>query len=386
MKARAAAGTSAGDATAAPAIDVLFVVPPRSLLLDIAGPAEAFRLANQRLARLGLPERFRLRFTGPQPQAPSSVGLALAGLEPLPATLPRPTWLVLSGQPSEALLAPPDAAARATLQWLATRMAAALGDGAAGHRLVTVCAGTLLAARAGLLGARRCTTHHELVERLRTLAPSAQVVDDRVFVVDGALASSAGITAGIDLALHLIALECGEALAAAVARNMVVYLRRSPSDPELSPLLAHRHHLHPAVHRVQDAVCAQPQRDWSLASLAEVAHVTERHLSRLFAAHAAVSPLAYLRAIRLERARQALARGASVMRAAEEAGFRSDLQLRRAWSQRWRGTTPGGHAGILAAGAADARLPVRPVPARPRAAVREAARGGAARRRSPRDR
>ena len=112
------------------------------------------------------------------------------------------------------------------------------------HRLVTICSGALLAARAGLLGRRRCTTHHELLPPLRALAPQAQVIDNRVFVVDGPLASSAGITAGIDLALHLIAEECGEALAASVAEDMVVYLRRSPRDPELSPFLMHRRHLH----------------------------------------------------------------------------------------------------------------------------------------------
>lgn len=148
------------------------------------------------------------------------------------------------------------------------------------------------------------------------------------------------MTAGIDLALHLIATTCGERNAAAVAQDMVVYLRRSASDPELSPLLAHRNHLHPAVHRVQDAISADPKREWSMSALAEAGHVTERHLLRLFTAHAAVSPLAYLQAIHLERAKQTLSRGASVTRAAEEAGFSSDLQLRRAWRQRFSGTTP----------------------------------------------
>jgi transcriptional regulator GlxA family with amidase domain len=157
-------------------------------------------------------------------------------------------------------------------------------------------------------------------------------------VVDGSIASSAGVTAGIDLALHLIAEVCGDALAAAVAKTMVVYLRRTPQDPELSPLLAHRHHLHPALHRAQDAVCERPHAEWTLASLADAAHVTSRHLLRLFAEHAMVSPMVYVEKIRLERARQALQRGASVTRAAEMAGFSSDLQLRRAWGRHLAGT------------------------------------------------
>jgi transcriptional regulator GlxA family with amidase domain len=205
-------------------------------------------------------------------------------------------------------------------------------------RLVTICSGTLLAARAGLIGTRQCTTHHELLDQLRHSAPQAHVVANRVFVLDGVLASSAGVTAGIDLTLHLIAQECGDAIAAAVASDMVVYLRRTPNDPELSPMLAHRHHLHPAVHRVQDAITEKPRDPWDMARLSAVAHVTERHLLRLFGEHAGVSPIHYLEKIRLEFARQSLRQGASVTLAAQDAGFTSDLQLRRAWSRHLQGT------------------------------------------------
>ncbi|MEO8316609.1 MAG: helix-turn-helix domain-containing protein, partial [Pseudomonadota bacterium] len=226
----------------------------------------------------------------------------------------------------------------ATARWLRRTLHEPLSAADTPHRLITICSGTLLAARAGLLGNRRCTTHHELLEALRALAPQAQVVDNRVFVVDGPLASSAGITAGIDLALHLIGEDCGEALAASVAEDMVVYLRRSARDPELSPYLAHRRHPHAAVHRVQDAIGAEPERDWDMGALAAVGHVTARHLLRLFIHHAGVSPLHFLQAIRLERARQSLERGASVTHAAEVAGFRSCLHLRRAWTRQWGGS------------------------------------------------
>ncbi len=321
----------------APLIDALFIIAPHSMLLDIAGPAEAFRLANLHRARRGLPPRFRLRFSGPSPTAPTSVGLALAGLEPLPLRLGSPAWVILVGQPS-AQLSQLTPAIAATAQWLNRTLHDALLAAHTPHRLVTICSGTLLAARAGLLGKRRCTTHHELLDALRALAPQAQVVGNRVFLVDGPLASSAGITAGIDLALHLIGEDCGEALAAAVAEDMVVYLRRSARDPELSPFLVHRRHLHGAVHRVQDAISAEPERDWNMAALAALGHVTERHLLRLFTDHAGVSPLHYLQAIRIERARQSLEHGASVTHAAEVAGFRSGLQLRRAWGRQCGGS------------------------------------------------
>jgi transcriptional regulator GlxA family with amidase domain len=206
------------------------------------------------------------------------------------------------------------------------------------HRLLTICSGTLLAARAGLLDGRRCTTHHDLLGYLKSLAPRVSVVSNRVFVVDGRIASSAGITAGIDLALHLIAEECGEAMAANVAEDMVMYLRRSPRDTELSPYLSHRRHDSAAVHRVQTAISAAPQRDWTMSAMAGVGLVTERHLLRLFVQHCGLSPLEFLRGIRLERARQGVERGLSIGRAAENAGFNSALHLRRAWKRHWGGS------------------------------------------------
>jgi transcriptional regulator GlxA family with amidase domain len=318
-------------------IDVLFVILPHSLLLDIAGPAEAFRLANQHRERRGLSPRFRLRFAAPNESQDTSVGLSIAAMEPLPTELATPTWVVVVGQPTEHREHPTPSLA-ATANWLRRQLRDALRDAASPQRLVTICSGTLLAARAGLLSRRRCTTHHELIDSLRTLAPQANVLSNRVFVVDGPIASSAGITAGIDLALHLIGGECGEALAASVADDMVVYVRRSEGDPEQSPFHLNRAHVHSAVHRVQNAIVREPERDWNMTALARAAYTTERHLLRLFLEHARVSPLQYLKTIRLERARQALEHGATVTRAAEVAGFRSDLQMRRAWSKHWGGS------------------------------------------------
>jgi transcriptional regulator GlxA family with amidase domain len=323
--------------TRAHPIDVLFVIVPHSLLLDIAGPAEAFRLANWHREIRGLPPRFRLRFAAPAETQDTSVGLSIAGLEPLPQKLDATTWIVVVGQPTKHLgKATP--AVQTTARWLSRSLGVSLRDHSGEHRLVTICSGTLLAARAGLLGGRRCTTHHELLGALRRLAPGAEVIDNRVFVVDGRLASSAGITAGIDVALHLIGEECGDSLAATVAEDMVVYLRRSDRDPEQSPFGLHRGHLHTTVHRVQDAILNEPDRDWNMAALARAGHTTARHLLRLFVEHARVSPLQYLQAIRLERARTALGYGATVTGAAEFAGFRSALQMRRAWSRHWGGS------------------------------------------------
>ena len=313
-------------------IEVVFLVLPDSLLLDLAGPAEAFRLANQALRRRGQSEAFRLRYIGPASEARSSVGLTLGRLEPLPERLASevaaPVWLVLLGLPNEAREGL--ARQRTWLQardWLTRQFAGANPP----QRLLTVCVGALLAADAGLVGDRDITTHHELLDELIRLAPRARVLANRLFVEDGPLLSSAGITAGIDLALHCIAQACGDALAATVAQVMVVHMRRGSHDPQRSPLLAHRDHIHPAVHRVQEAVCERPGQAWDAEALAEAAHVTPRHLARLFQQHAGLSPRAYVQHVRVALARQALSGGGvSAERAADAAGFSSARQWRRA--------------------------------------------------------
>lgn len=312
------------DAEAAP-IDVLFLLLPGSLVLDWAGPAEAFRSANRHLQALGRAARFRLRFVGAQAETHSSVGVQLAGLEPLPAHLNAPSWVVLVGQSSDRFTLDSDEA-RAALHWL---RGLRLAEGQT--ELVSVCAGAVIAARAGLLAGRQATTHHEHLQDLRAAEPRCEVLANRVFVRDGPVCTSAGVTCGVDLALHRIAAECGAPLAARVAQTLVVALRRGPQDPELSPFLLHRDHLHPAVHRVQDALSQAPQADWPLARMAEVAHASSRHLTRLFAEHAGVSPQDYLRGLRLSVATAALATGYSVSQAAQLSGLGSDTQLRRAW-------------------------------------------------------
>lgn len=315
--------------TAVPTIQVLFVVQPDSLLLDWAGPAEALRMANQCLIAQGKPARFAMQFIGTQPETTSSVGCVVSGLQPLPeslqAKLNAPTWVVLVGLPGDTINVDNEPC-RALLHWLrGLRLVTQQLE------LVTICAGTLLAAHAGLLKGRRVTTHHHHLDELKTAEPLCEVISNRVFVEDAPVYSSAGVTTGLDLMLHRIGSLCGPALAAQVAQTMVVAMRRGPQDPELSPFLSYRNHLHPALHRVQDAISQQPTQPWTVGTMADIAHASPRHLTRLFVEHAGIAPLQYLRRIRLAVAQTALQSGRNVTQAAEMAGFSSDTQLRRAW-------------------------------------------------------
>ncbi len=173
------------------------------------------------------------------------------------------------------------------------------------------------------------------------MEPAARVHANRIFVEDGRIFTSAGVTAGIDLALHVIGRQHGHRIAATVARELVVYLRRSAADPALSPWVQHRNHIHPVVHRVQDAVSRDPAGDWPAKRLAGIAHTSARNLARLFAQHAQCSPLDYVQRMRVGLARELLTQGKlSVDRAAEMAGFSSSHQFRRVW-RRWEDKPPG---------------------------------------------
>ncbi|AHV91445.1 GlxA family transcriptional regulator [Bordetella holmesii] len=314
---------------------VYFVVQEDIVLLDLAGPAEALRIANHYV-----PGRYALHYCGPQQEVQSGLqGLYLSRLAPLPQSLPSHALVVISGQVNARhALERPDR--QALIAWLARRAAAD------GFGLMSVCAGALMLAAAGLLGGRECTSHHSCLEALRALAPDARVLENRIFVESAGLWTSAGITAGIDLALYLVARDCGARVASAVAREMVVYMRRAGSDAALSPWLDHRNHLHPGVHRVQDAVLREPAAQWSAQGLAELAHTSARHLNRLFAEHAGCTPMDYVYQVRLTLAKELLRETRlDLERVAERTGFSSAHHLRRVWRRHEAGPPSAVRAG-----------------------------------------
>lgn len=322
------------------------VVPPRILLLDIAGPVEVLRWANHVQKSV----RFELSYIGPATKVMSSIGLMLAEITPLPDVLPEDAIIVLAGSVSQTLAASApeqeedDDAKSKIVDWLKTAFRPA-------HILVSICSGALLAGRAGLLDGRACTTHHSVCAELALAAPNARVLENRLFVEDGRCYSSAGVTAGIDLMLHLVCQITDHRCAAEVARHLVVYIRRSGGDPQLSPWLEGRNHIHPAVHRVQDAIAADPARNWTLKPLARIAGASPRHLSRLFHQCAGVNIPDYRNRLRVALARDLLAQTQLDMeQVAERAGFASTRQLRRVWGRLYT-TSPRdvrGAAGPLA--------------------------------------
>ncbi len=307
--------------------DVLFAVLPGVVLLDLAGPAEAFRIADRKV-----PGSYRLRFIAAVDKVQSAIGLQLSALEPLPPTLDADAIVVLTGVSGKTVdLAEPSTAS--LIEWLQSGVASPAS-------LVCVCAGSVIAGKAGFLSGKECTTHHSHIEELRSVAPQAHVHDNRIFVEDGRVMTSAGVTAGLDLALHVIAQDLGPRVCADVARDLVVYMRRAGTDPALSPWVLHRNHLHPAVHRVQDAVNRRPAAPWTSRDLSAVACTSARNLARLFSEHARCSPLDYVQLIRFAMAKELVTQSRlDIEHIAAKAGFRSAQQLRRVWA-RWESAPP----------------------------------------------
>ena len=320
-------------------IQVYVVLPPRLMLLDIAGALEVLRRANREQSNV----RFDVEYVAASASILSSIGIMITSIKPLPRVLLQGAMIILAGDVDEVMSVngrvsrDTSKADRkhyaATVKWLRDVVRP-------GHKLITICSGALMAAKAGLLDGYSCTTHHRCCAELAAIAPKAKVLENRLYVEDGDCYSSAGVTAGTDLMLHIVGQLTSESCSAAIARYLVVYLRRSGSDTQLSPWLDGRNHIHPALHRAQDAISHDPAKDWNLSGLARIAGASDRHLSRLFRQHAGMSITDYRNRLRATLAHELLSQTQiDVEQAAERAGFGSTRQLRRAW-RRLYGSTP----------------------------------------------
>ncbi|MEU4362384.1 DJ-1/PfpI family protein [Promicromonospora sp. NPDC023987] len=304
---------------------VVFVLLPGVHLLDLAGPAQAFFTAGD----FGQPYDLRYVAATPAGDRPGPDAGVVASAQGLPLvagtdwpTLGRddlvvvPGWRVGSDPAAWPLVSEP---VRERLR----------EHHAAGGTTASVCAGADALGQAGLLDGRRCTTHHAVQDDLAARHPRAHVVRDVLFTTDDGVVTSAGIASGIDLSLHLLAMRHGPALAARVAREMVVYARRNGTEPQASAMLRHRSHVDDTVHRVQNHIDTHYARALPLADLATHAGVAERTLTRLFTRAAGVTPLRYQQLLRLERAEHLIGHGATVESAARTVGFQDPRMLRR---------------------------------------------------------
>ena len=306
---------------------IFFLLVPGAHIQDLAGPVQVFYEAN------GFGAEYELRYCAAGPDLRTAQGLKLADLESLPEVDTADTVLV-PGLDSTLL----DRPAGVPVDWLraAARAGASFGS---------ICSGAFVLGRAGILDSRACTTHWKVADLLQTRHPRARVVRNRLFVRDGSLITSAGVTSGIDMALSMVEEDHGPAMVARVAREMVVYLRRSGESPQESVFLDFRTHIHPGIHRAQDWLVQHVAERPTLGELSRIAGMSPRNLTRVFRRATGITLKDYATRLKIEVASSLLRNpGWTLDRVAAECGFRDSRQLRRLWRERfgenpssWRG-------------------------------------------------
>ncbi|ERF82441.1 MAG: S-(hydroxymethyl)glutathione dehydrogenase/alcohol dehydrogenase [Bradyrhizobium sp. DFCI-1] len=301
---------------------------PAVQLLDVTGPLQVFASANALTARAGNAEPYDVRVVakdGPTVEASAGVGIAV---HPLPAIGTAVDTLVIPGGDGV------NAASsdRILVDWVRKRSADA-------RRTASVCTGAFLLAASGALDGRRAVTHWGFWEELAARFPDVRVESDPIFVRDGTFWTSAGVTSGIDLALALVEDDLGRAAALAVARYLVVFLKRPGGQAQFSEILS----LQTADDRfsaLHDWISSHLADDLSLPTLANQAGMSERSFSRHYAEATGLTPARAIERLRVEGARHLLSETRlPIKRIAQRCGFGSEETMRRSFL-RLLATTP----------------------------------------------
>lgn len=301
-------------------IQAVFVIPPRVHLLDITGPAHVFYEAADYGAKL------KLHFCNVhshETSIQSSSSLFLSNLVDYNDLELAPNDLVFVPGLESSLLMDDGflASSRAFQYWLRKQH-----DN--GVKICSVCTGAFLLAEAGLLDNEECTTHWKFIDRFQNRFPKALLQKNRLFVRAGNIYTSAGVSSGIDLSLYLLEEIFGSGFAVKIAKEIVVYTRRTEQDPQLSAFMQYRNHIDQRIHAVQDLLAQSLDKKLSIEYLAEKVFMSPRNLTRLFRKTTQTSIGDYLNKLRAERSAQMLADGYTMQAVTQSCGLKSTNQLR----------------------------------------------------------
>jgi transcriptional regulator GlxA family with amidase domain len=309
-------------------IPIWLLVYPGFLLLDATGPAQVFSTANDEARDAGLPPPYQINMIAAKSGlVTSSAGIAVqAAALPDPATLAGATLIVAGGRGLE--LGPDISPALddALIGWVerAARQVA---------RCCSVCTGAFVLARAGLLDGRRAVTHWQDAAALQQQYPAITVQDDAIYIRDGAMYTSAGIAAGIDLALALVEEDCGRAAGLAAAKRLVVFYKRPGGQRQFSTELLAQAEPEGVHGRLTAWLRPRLQQQLDVEQMAAALAVSVRTLHRHLQQEAGMSPAQLLLRLRMEAACALLEQaGMTVKRAARQSGFGSEYNLRRAFA------------------------------------------------------
>lgn len=291
---------------------------PNVQLLDVSGPLQVFATANEQVTGAGGTAAYDAVVVAATDKVRTSAGLAVEA-----ATLSRPKVAV------DTLVVPGGWGVNAACEdarlvgWVRRRAGEA-------RRTASVCTGTFLLATAGLLDGRKVVTHWERCAEFAARFPNARLDPDPIFIRDGAIWTSAGVTAGIDLSLALVEADLGHALALAVARQLVVFMKRPGGQSQFSATLRLQQD-DARFDRLHGWILDNLRGDLSLASLAERSNMSLRSFSRHYQQATGRTPARAVEEIRVEAARRMLEQGMPVGQASRRCGFGSEETMRRSF-------------------------------------------------------
>lgn len=299
---------------------------PDFLLLDMAGPLEVFSIANRYLPPA---QHYRILTLGTEPgPLRASNGVMVQADLLLEQAQDAYDLLLVPGGPGAYNECHP-----ALLPWLRAAVPRA-------RRFGSICTGAFVLGYAGLLDGHRVTTHWHYTERLIKAFPKAIVETDRIYLQDGRLITSGGVTAGIDLALSVVAQDHGKQVAVEVAKVLLVVMKRQGSQAQFSPMTSAVAPQETPITRVQNHVLANLEQSFTVESMAALVDMSARHFARLFAKDVQMTPMAFLQGARIDRARHLLETTELPLKTvAFHAGFGSVRHMRFLFSEKL-GLTP----------------------------------------------
>lgn len=294
---------------------MVFIVPPKVHLLDLSGPAHVFYEAKQ----LGAPLELLFVSLRNELDVESSAGLFFSNLITIDHLDIRPDDFVFVPG-SEDILSIVKANRHfleRLRQWHAV-----------GINICSICVGLFWLAEAGIIKEKKSTTHWKYINQLKQQFPETVVQDDHLFVIENNLFMSAGVTAGIDLSLHIIETLFDYDLTIQISKEIVYYFRRAGGDPQLSKFLKYRNHIDTRIHEVQDYIMNHLNEKFTLDDIAAAVNMSKRNMSRKFKKATQLTVGEYTSTIRIERAKHLLAKGNKLQAVAFECGYKSINQLK----------------------------------------------------------
>ncbi|QDU08396.1 GlxA family transcriptional regulator [Gimesia aquarii] len=300
---------------------IVFLAFPQVVLLDLAGPWEVFSLANTLTRGEKQPYNLELVSGDGSAMILASGGISMASHRTARNCRGDIDTLIV---PAADLPSATKSSTRSStiLRRLSRRS----------HRIVSICGGAFLLAEAGLLDGKKATTHWRGTEELSARFPEVEVQADSIFVKDGNVYTSAGVTAGIDLALALVEEDLGRAMALDCARNLVVFMRRPGGQSQFSVTLESQHTERNSISELMAWAVDNPSSNLSVEAMAERVHMSLRNFSRVFRSEVGQTPAAFVEKLRVEAARRHLEEtDQSLDEIATSCGFGSADSMRRSF-------------------------------------------------------